>query len=216
MAELEKLKLTVVEQINAEHHACEAAVRAALKHAIRCGVLLEEQKAVVPHGEWLAWLNENFDGSARVAQTYMRLSRNRQQVEELAKAQTSAHLSIDGALRALASPREPAALEAPDEADAGEENRDAFLEHSKREASEHAERADAEWANAQKQYDATLIHCSKFVELHDAIPDDLLSPEDSTRVEKMRAEVDDLARRVQENMDAGRELFGEMFVPAAG
>ena len=109
MAELEKLKLTVVEQINAEHHACEAAVRAALKHAIRCGVLLEEQKAVVPHGEWLAWLNENFDGSARVAQTYMRLSRNRQQVEELAKAQRSALLSIDGALRALASPREPAA-----------------------------------------------------------------------------------------------------------
>jgi len=216
MAELEKLKLTVVEQINAEHHACEAAVRAALKHAIWCGVLLEEQKAVVPHGEWLAWLNENFDGSARVAQTYMRLSRNRQQVEELAKAQTSAHLSIDGALRALASPREPAALEAPDEADAGEENRDAFLEHSKREASEHAERADVKSANAKKKYDATLIHCSKFVELHDAIPDDLLSPEDSTRVEKMRAEVDDLARRVQENMDAGRELFGEMFVPAAG
>jgi Mg2+ and Co2+ transporter CorA len=191
-------------------------VRAALKHAIRCGVLLEEQKAVVPHGEWLAWLNENFDGSARVAQTYMRLSRNRQQVEELAKAQTSAHLSIGGALRALASPREPAALEAPDEADAGEEDRDAFLEHCKREAREHAERADAEWANAQKQYDATLMHCSKFVELHDAIPDDLLNPEDRARVEKMRAEVDDLARRVQENMDAGRELFGEMFVPPAG
>jgi hypothetical protein len=178
MAELEKLKLTVVEQINAEHHACEAAARAALKHAIRCGVLLEEQKAVVPHGEWLAWLNENFDGSARVSQTYMRLSRNRQQVEELAKAQTSAHLSIDGALRALASPRQLTALEAPDEADAGEEDRDAFLETCKREAREHAERADAEWANAQKQYDATLMHCSKFVELHDAIPDDLLSPED--------------------------------------
>jgi Protein of unknown function (DUF3102) len=105
-----ELELTPVEQINAEHHACEAAVRSALKHAVRCGALLEEQKAAVNHGDWQGWLQENFTGSVRTAQVYMRLSRNREAVEEAAKAQTSAHLSIDGALKALSAPKD----ESPD------------------------------------------------------------------------------------------------------
>jgi hypothetical protein len=97
---MDELELTRTEQINAEHHACEESTRVAIKHALRCGALLEEQKREVPHGEWGGWLLEDFGGSARTAQVYMRLNRKR---EELANAQPSAHLSIDGALKALAS-----------------------------------------------------------------------------------------------------------------
>jgi flagellar biosynthesis GTPase FlhF len=123
-----ELELTPIEQINAEHHACEAAVHSALKHAVRCGALLEEQKATVNHGGWLTWLEENFDGSVRTAQVYMRLARSREAVEEAANAQRSAHLSIDGALRALDAPKEPTAPE------------DSVpLENHKRKASHHAE-----------------------------------------------------------------------------
>src|SRR5829696_3819361 len=88
-----ELELTAIEQINAEHHACEAAVRSALKHAVRCGALLEEQKATVNHGGWQRWLEENFTGSVKAAQ-----------------AQRTAHLSIDGALKALSAPKD----ESPD------------------------------------------------------------------------------------------------------
>ena len=134
-----ELELTVVERINAEHYACERAARTALKHAIRCGELLEEQKAKIPHGEWGAWLRENFDGANRSAQVYMRLSRNREAVEEAAKAQTSAHLSIDGALRVLASPREPDALPAPP-AEAASEDQYALRKANTRASNYKAER----------------------------------------------------------------------------
>jgi hypothetical protein len=128
-----ELELTPIEQINAEHHACEAAVRSALKHAVRCGTLLEEQKATVNHGGWLMWLEENFDGSVRTAQIYMKLSRGREAVEEAANAQSSAHLSIDGALRALDAPKEP------------DEPEDSVpLENHKRKANHHAEELRAE------------------------------------------------------------------------
>jgi|SRR5215217_6542854 chromosome segregation ATPase len=125
-----ELELTAIEQINAEHHACEAAVRSSLKHAVRCGALLEEQKATVNHGGWLTWLEENFDGSARTAQVYMRLSRSREAVEEAANAQRSAHLSIDGALRALDAPKEPSEA-APEDSE--------HVETHKRKASHHAD-----------------------------------------------------------------------------
>jgi hypothetical protein len=100
-----ELELTAVERINAEHHACEAAVGTALKHAVRCGELLEEQKAGMQHGDWLGWVERNFDGSVRVAQTYMRLWRNREALAGIANTQTSAHLSIEGALKALSAPK---------------------------------------------------------------------------------------------------------------
>src|SRR5215211_4812889 len=100
------LELTRTEQINTHHHACEAAVGTALKNAVMCGALLAEQKREIPHGEWAGWLGENFDGSARTAQVYMRLHRNREMVAELQNRRPSAHLSIDGAVRALASAHE--------------------------------------------------------------------------------------------------------------
>ena len=66
--------LTVLaEQINVEHHQAEAALHDGLGHALEAGRLLTEAKAQVGHGQWLPWLDANFQGSKRTAQAYMRL-----------------------------------------------------------------------------------------------------------------------------------------------
>ena len=99
-----ELPASIADRANAEHAACLAAASDALDHAMRAGDLLAEAKSGCEHGQWQQWLADNFDGSVRLAQSYMRLAVNR---EQFAKTQTSAHLSIDSALKLLASPAVP-------------------------------------------------------------------------------------------------------------
>ena len=87
-------------RINAEHRACVGAMNGALGHALAAGSLLMQAKDQVKHGEWGAWVDENFEGSKRTAEIYMRLASRRAEVEA-AKAQSAAYLSIAGALRSL-------------------------------------------------------------------------------------------------------------------
>lgn len=89
--------------IRQEHHLAEQHAMQAVNHAMEAGRLLIEAKALCSHGQWLPWLADNFEGSARTAQAYMRLYENR---DALANTQSSAHLSIDGALKLLAEPKE--------------------------------------------------------------------------------------------------------------
>jgi len=100
MGELELGSLA--EQINAEHRACEEAATTALSHAMNAGDLLTGAKARLPHGGFVAWLEENFAGSGRTARAYMRVARHRDELE--AQRQSSATLSLDGALNALSTP----------------------------------------------------------------------------------------------------------------
>ena len=104
MAELEHLD-GLAKRINEEHRRCEGAVNAALEHAMNAGDLLLEAKASAPHGSWQGWLADHFDGSVRTAQAYMRVAARRDEVEAT-KAQSSAPLSLDGALRALSAPKD--------------------------------------------------------------------------------------------------------------
>jgi hypothetical protein len=107
---VEKSLSKLAAEINAEHYAFVGTFRKAVEHGIRAGELLAQAKEQCPHGTWLPWLEENFDGSARTAQEYMRLYRYRDKIR--AKTRDSAQLSISGALRELASPKgEPAAFE---------------------------------------------------------------------------------------------------------
>jgi hypothetical protein len=85
-------------RINAEHRACEAALKSGLAHALAAGRLLTEAKSHTKHGEWGNWLKANFEGSARTAQAYMRVAR-----ELPANAQRVTHLSFRGALKELSS-----------------------------------------------------------------------------------------------------------------
>lgn len=91
-------------RINEEHRACDEALREGLRHAVNAGELLIEAKSRCSHGMWGAWLEENFEGSNRTAQAYMRVARNRDAID--AKAQRVAGLSFRDALRELSTPRD--------------------------------------------------------------------------------------------------------------
>jgi hypothetical protein len=93
-------------RIRAEHEAAQSAMRSVVIHAIEAGKLLMEAKALVGHGNWLVWLEENCGFSERTAQGYMRLARL-----DPTKAQRVADLSLREALKALAEAKgSPAAV----------------------------------------------------------------------------------------------------------
>jgi hypothetical protein len=106
----------LVTAINDEHRRCDEAVSTALDHAMRAGDLLIEARADIGHGNWQAWIEENFEGSARRAQEYMRLARNREAIEA-EKARSPALLGIDRALRAIAAPKQKNSSEASEAAE---------------------------------------------------------------------------------------------------
>jgi len=85
-------------RIEAEHIAAGEAAASHLGHAMACGDLLIEAKAELKHGQWLPWLLER--GIAdRTARRYMRLARNRPEIE--AKSATVADLTLRGAIEML-------------------------------------------------------------------------------------------------------------------
>ena len=86
-------------EIRIEVQAAELSWRDTLAHAIRAGTLLIEAKAQVKHGEWIPWLGENFDGTVRCAQRYMRLAANANDVSHLP--------TVTEALGALEQNRDP-------------------------------------------------------------------------------------------------------------
>lgn len=112
---MSEVELTPVERINAEHRACEVAAHSAVEHAINAGELLTEVKAELGHGEFGTWLEANFEGTARSAQTYMKLARNRDALEANTQHRThlnsiglwlpASDLSIRGALAELPPPK---------------------------------------------------------------------------------------------------------------
>jgi hypothetical protein len=87
-------------EINAEHLAAHEAAESALEHAAQCGRLLLEAKELLPHDEWLPWLEANTKVVARQSQKYMRLAQNWEAVEE--KRTDGSHLSINDALGLIA------------------------------------------------------------------------------------------------------------------
>lgn len=87
--------------INAEHRKCREAIRSGIQYAIRCGELLIEAKAGIPHGGWSKWVADNCEFSARTARAYMQVARLPEE-----KRQRTAHLSFRGTLKLLASPSE--------------------------------------------------------------------------------------------------------------
>ncbi len=95
---------SIASRINEAHRACEEAAASAVGHAIRAGELLIEAKAEAGHGNWLPWLEQNFEGSEDTAQVYMKLARRK---DELPNTEHARDLtSIRGALRALEPPKE--------------------------------------------------------------------------------------------------------------
>lgn len=102
---------SLVAEINRLHRDVEGHARSMLDSALECGRLLTAAKDALPHGAWLSWLADNFDGSERTAQDYMRLHQHNAEIREIraGNPQRVADLSLRAALRGLASPRERAA-----------------------------------------------------------------------------------------------------------
>jgi len=91
-----------------EHHAAaeeavastKAAAGQALQHALAAGRLLAEAKEKVEHGHFGDWLEENFTGSERHAQRYMKLAKS---LPALSPNPTRvSDLTLRGALKLLA------------------------------------------------------------------------------------------------------------------
>jgi hypothetical protein len=87
-------------EINSAHAACESSYADALEHAFRCGELLIQAKAQLPHGGWTSWLAENFAGADRTARAYTQLARTSEE-----ERRTLAGLGVYAALKTLAAPR---------------------------------------------------------------------------------------------------------------
>lgn len=68
-------------RILTEHRAVSTALKESVRHAIAAGELLIEAKNQVPHGGWLPWLQEHCTMSERTAQLYMRVAKNRTEIE---------------------------------------------------------------------------------------------------------------------------------------
>jgi hypothetical protein len=96
-----------------EHAAVIGALRNSLNCAMAAGDILLEAKLRLKHGQWLPWL-ETCDISERTAQRYMRLARNRPEIES--NPTPVSGLGIKGALTLLCAPRDPLAYSLADSA----------------------------------------------------------------------------------------------------
>jgi hypothetical protein len=63
---------TIASKINEEHRLARQSAETAVQHATRCGLLLIEQKLVMKHGEFQAWIEKNCEFSYRSAALYMK------------------------------------------------------------------------------------------------------------------------------------------------
>jgi hypothetical protein len=96
-------------QINAEHEGVCASLRQSLQGAFKCGDLLIKAKRIAGHGNFEDWVHAHCDFGIRTAQFYMRVARNRAEIE--AKAKPDSFLTMDDALNLLTASRiEGAAL----------------------------------------------------------------------------------------------------------
>lgn len=82
---------------NQEHDLALQAYGATVEHAWRAGHALIEAKKRIIHGEWLPWLEVNFEGSQPTASRYMQIRANYSHVNSLPEG------SIGKALKAIGS-----------------------------------------------------------------------------------------------------------------
>ncbi len=90
----------------------------AAKHALETGEYLMAAKLAVPHGSWESECDRLFDGSARLARSYMQFATN---MSALPKRQTRAILMLEGTLDGAAKAAKNAANPKPPKPEPAEE-----------------------------------------------------------------------------------------------
>jgi hypothetical protein len=94
-------------QISSAHAESLAAARTSLEHARRCGELLLQAKARLPHGQFMPWVTANCPFGLRTGQNYMRVARDWEEIQAAMRGEETD--TIAGALRALTGPADPKA-----------------------------------------------------------------------------------------------------------
>ena len=79
-------------QINAAHQQAIQHADKAIEFAKQAGALLIEVKASLPHGEFIAWVEQNCTVSARQAQRYMAAAQGKPMPMRAIKNDTASHL----------------------------------------------------------------------------------------------------------------------------
>jgi hypothetical protein len=133
-------------QANENHQLAEATAGSALEYARRSGAALVEVKALVKHGEWLGWLEANFNASRITAAKYMKL----------ANVNHDLHLdasSIREALRMIAGEDEEDEEEKPEE----EPQAELFDEPEGEVEPQHGEVVDEQPADEEEQEEARAV-----------------------------------------------------------
>ena len=91
---------TLIGRIKETHRELTSAVSKGVEKALQLGALLQEARAQVPHGQWTAWVEHNFEFTIRTAQAYMSLAARLKR--DPSKAQRVALLPLREALEFLA------------------------------------------------------------------------------------------------------------------
>jgi hypothetical protein len=91
------------EDVNCEHALARSCAETAVQHAIRCGELLKAQKAALPHGEFVPWVEANCEFAYSTAARFMK-----------AAAQSSTAAEISSLRHLFPSGRTPKTVLAPD------------------------------------------------------------------------------------------------------
>jgi len=125
-------------RIKVEHEATAAALKRGAEHAMAAGNLLIEAKAQLPYGRWLPWLKANCAVSERTARLYMRLARNRSEIEN---GNGVADLSLRGALALITLPRSNLVVSTADEVAELADTESVIAAYEKSEAEHNVRRA---------------------------------------------------------------------------
>lgn len=97
----------LAERINMRVKAAEDRAKKAVEYVIDAGILLNEAKALVAHGEWEQWLAANCTVAPRTARAYMMLAKRVPTLPD-AERQRVADLPLREAIRAITTdPTEP-------------------------------------------------------------------------------------------------------------
>jgi hypothetical protein len=102
---------SIATEVRALHGAVRDHFRTTLNYARQAGDLLLVARKVVADGRWEKWLRDECQIDERNAQRYMRVARHWTEIE--AQSDDSSLLSIDGALKLIAKPRDTAPPPAP-------------------------------------------------------------------------------------------------------
>jgi len=66
----------LADRISTYHERCQLALGSAVEHAQAAGRLLIQAKTKVQHGEWMPWVEKNFDFSHSTAVGYMKIAKS--------------------------------------------------------------------------------------------------------------------------------------------